>query len=269
MTPTKPSSTTSAPLSSLSPVCGVAAMDVQALVHMSDELIVLVFSFLTPASILKARQLSKAWAVVSTMDRIWLPYCMARWRMPPRLLRLTRHGVHSYVGLYRHLQVAGQKPHGAYTMPDKLTWGHSRRDGVESWLTVGHRSDCKTIRAAGTNFIQLRVVVQNLSPGVVLVALADINVHFKNGPVVSVVRSAIEICTDRRAGHPAPPSLAYNGRCDIGATDRDRCLDRHDAAHPGVEWPCCRCARVTKIVPTLVSRVCRGGCVRRVRRMRI
>ncbi|RHY05503.1 hypothetical protein DYB36_008287 [Aphanomyces astaci] len=166
-----------------------AATDVQNLVHMSDELILLVFSFLTPASILKTRQLSKAWAVVSTMDRIWQPFCVARWRMQPRLLRLTRYGVHSYLGLYRHLQLAGQKPHGVYTTPDKLSWGHSRRHGVESWLTLGHRSDCKTVRVAGRSFVQLRVVVQNLSPSVVLVNLTDINVHFKNGPVVPVVHT--------------------------------------------------------------------------------
>ncbi|ETV99089.1 hypothetical protein, variant 2 [Aphanomyces invadans] len=172
------------------------------------------------------------------MDRIWLPYCMARWRMPPRLLRLTRHGVHSYVGLYRHLQVAGQKPHGAYTMPDKLTWGHSRRDGVESWLTVGHRSDCKTIRAAGTNFIQLRVVVQNLSPGVVLVALADINVHFKNGPVVSVVQpTATAASIDM-----TPRILAWNGHAvDAPGSPRSCQLSFLEFVVVGVYVECDEC----------------------------
>ncbi|RHY94584.1 hypothetical protein DYB31_007907 [Aphanomyces astaci] len=183
-----------------------AATDVQNLVHMSDELILLVFSFLTPASILKTRQLSKAWAVVSTMDRIWQPFCVARWRMQPRLLRLTRYGVHSYLGLYRHLQLAGQKPHGVYTTPDKLSWGHSRRHGVESWLTLGHRSDCKTVRVAGRSFVQLRVVVQNLSPSVVLVNLTDINVHFKNGPVVHDVAATTPPILDMK-----PRILAWNG----------------------------------------------------------
>ncbi|CAK4067618.1 unnamed protein product [Aphanomyces euteiches] len=194
----------------VSPCSSSARRDFQDLVYMSEELIVMVFSYLTPAAIVKTRELSKAWAVVSTMDRIWKPLCVTRWQLfQPRLLRLTRYGVHSYTGLYRHLDGAKQKPNGAYSNQDKLTWGHARHDGVEAWLTLGHRSDCRTIRVHSKSYIQLRVVVQNLSAPVVWVDMAAIQVHFKNGPIVPVIG------VDSRL-HPqidmTPRVLAWNGQ---------------------------------------------------------
>ncbi|KAF0720683.1 Aste57867_108 [Aphanomyces stellatus] len=179
--------------------------DVAVLVHMSEDLILHVFSYLTPASILKTRQLSKAWAVVSTMDCIWQPFCQQRWRLPPRLMKLTRHGVHSYLGLYCHLQGVAQTPLGTYTTHDKLTWGHSRHHGVETWLTLGHRSDCKLVRVGPTPYIHLRVIVQNLASSVVLLDPCQIRVHFKNGPIVVVASDAMMLPAMR------PRVVAWNG----------------------------------------------------------
>ncbi|KDO23988.1 hypothetical protein SPRG_10685 [Saprolegnia parasitica CBS 223.65] len=169
------------------PCAAPSAAYTPILVNMSEELILLVFGYLTPASILTTMQLSKEWRDICRSDRLWLPLVRRRWQLPPRMIKLHRYGVHSYLGLYRHLQISEQKPYGLYSTADKPTWGHSYNGGVETWLTLGHRADCKTLPIGAKTYVQLRVVIQNLSSSHVHIDAAAIQVHYKDGSKRSAV----------------------------------------------------------------------------------
>ncbi|OQS02192.1 hypothetical protein THRCLA_05407 [Thraustotheca clavata] len=177
--------------------------------HMSEELIVHVFTFLTPSAIVKTMQLSKEWKRISSSDRIWRSLCEQRWHLPQRMMRPSRYGVHTYFGLFRQLQASHQRPQGLYSTHDKPTWGHSLNEGVETWLALGHRADCKTIPINGKRYIQLRVIVQNLSAAEVLVDASAIQVHYKNGTkTTAMARNPSPGATPAME----PKILAWNGR---------------------------------------------------------
>ncbi|KAG6618300.1 bardet-Biedl syndrome 1 family protein [Phytophthora cinnamomi] len=185
---------------------------------MTDDLVHYVAGFLSPADLQAAIHVNSWWCAVCSSDVIWRRLCVARWLLPrpERLKRST--GTASFYELYLYLDRARYLPRGKYTTKHQIVWGRGRDEGADVWMTVAHSSNCQVLSAAGAQYIQLRVVVQNLRAQPLTVDLQELEVRMKGGaqgtifgvgPVASQHR--LEEADAARVKQLAPVVLAVNG----------------------------------------------------------
>ncbi|ETP36389.1 hypothetical protein, variant 4 [Phytophthora nicotianae P10297] len=100
----------------------------------------------------------------------------------------------------------------------QIVWARGRDEGADVWMTVAHSSNCQVLSTAGTPYIQLRVVVQNLRPQPLMVDLQELEVRMKGGnegtifgvgPIANQPR--VEAADAARIKQLAPVVLAVNG----------------------------------------------------------
>lgn len=100
----------------------------------------------------------------------------------------------------------------------QIVWGRGRDEGADVWMTVAHSSNCQVLSTAGAQYIQLRVVVQNLRAQPLTVDLQELEVRMKGGsqgtifgvgPVANQPR--LEAADAARVKQLAPAVLAVNG----------------------------------------------------------
>lgn len=97
-------------------------------------------------------------------------------------------------------------------------WGRGRDEGADVWMTVAHSSNCQVLSMAGTPYIQLRMVVQNLRPQPLTVDLHELEVRMKGGGEGAIFglgstanQPAVEAVEAGRIKQLAPAVLAVNG----------------------------------------------------------
>ncbi|KAG7396657.1 Bardet-Biedl syndrome 1 protein [Phytophthora boehmeriae] len=153
---------------------------------MTEDLVPCVAAFLAPADLLAAIQVNSWWGVVCSSDVIWRRWCVSRWLLPrPERLRRST-GTSSFLELYQYLDRARYLPRGKYTTKHQIVWGRGRQEGADVWMTVAHSSNCQVLTIAGTPYIQLRLVVQNLRAQPLTVDLQELEVRMKRGGVGSI-----------------------------------------------------------------------------------
>ncbi|KAF4319467.1 hypothetical protein JM18_005548 [Phytophthora kernoviae] len=161
-------------------------MDFRQVELMSDDLVPCVAEFLSPTDLMAAIQVNSWWGVVCSSDIIWRRWCVSRWLLPrPERLRRST-GTCSFYELYQYLDRARYLPRGKYTTMHQIVWGRGRQEGADVWMTVAHSSNCQVLSTAGTPYIQLRVVVQNLRAQSLTVDLQELEVRMKGGGVGSI-----------------------------------------------------------------------------------
>lgn len=171
--------------------------------------------FLAPRDLLAATQVNSWWGAVCSSDVIWRRLCVTRWLLPrPERLRRSS-GTASFMELYLYLEKARYLPRGKYTTKHQIVWGRGRQEGADVWMTVAHSSNCQVLSAAGTPYIQLRLVVQNLLPQTLTVDLQELEVRMKGGAVGTIfgvgAPSSQPAVDSTRAKQLAPVVLAVNG----------------------------------------------------------
>ncbi|ETP36386.1 hypothetical protein F442_15677 [Phytophthora nicotianae P10297] len=185
---------------------------------MTDDLVHYVAGFLSPPDLMAAIQVSSWWSTVCSSDVIWRRLCVSRWLLPrpERLKRST--GTTSFLELYQFLDHARYLPRGKFTTKHQIVWARGRDEGADVWMTVAHSSNCQVLSTAGTPYIQLRVVVQNLRPQPLMVDLQELEVRMKGGnegtifgvgPIANQPR--VEAADAARIKQLAPVVLAVNG----------------------------------------------------------
>ncbi|KAI9995099.1 hypothetical protein PInf_012143 [Phytophthora infestans] len=185
---------------------------------MTDDLVHYVAGFLSPSDLMAAIQVNSWWSTVCASDVIWRQLCVSRWMIsrPERLKRST--GTTSFLELYMYLDRARYLPRGKFTTKHQIVWGRGRDEGADVWMTVAHSSNCQVLSTAGTSYIQLRVVVQNLRPQPLTVDLQDLEIRMKGGsegtifgvgPIANQPRA--EAADTARIKQLAPVVLAING----------------------------------------------------------
>ncbi|KAE9032362.1 hypothetical protein PR003_g3313 [Phytophthora rubi] len=185
---------------------------------MTDDIVHYVAGFLSPADLQAAIQVNSWWGAVCSSDVIWRRLCVARWRMPrpERLKRST--GTDSFYELFLYLDRARYLPRGKYTTKHQIVWGRGRDEGADVWMTVAHSSNCQVLSTAGVQYIQLRVVVQNLRVQPLTVDLQELQVRMKGGiqgTIIGVGHVAnpprLEAEDAARLKQLSPVVLAVNG----------------------------------------------------------
>ncbi|KAF4141781.1 hypothetical protein GN958_ATG09026 [Phytophthora infestans] len=185
---------------------------------MTDDLVHYVAGFLSPSDLMAAIQVNSWWSTVCASDVIWRQLCVSRWMIsrPERLKRST--GTTSFLELYLYLDRARYLPRGKFTTKHQIVWGRGRDEGADVWMTVAHSSNCQVLSTAGTSYIQLRVVVQNLRPQPLTVDLQDLEIRMQGGsegtifgvgPIANQPRA--EAADTARIKQLAPVVLAING----------------------------------------------------------
>ncbi|KAF1778610.1 Bardet-Biedl syndrome 1, N-terminal [Phytophthora cactorum] len=185
---------------------------------MTDDLVHHVGGFLSPSDLLAAIQVNSWWSTVCSSDVIWRRLCVSRWLLPrpERLKRST--GTTSFLELYLYLARARYLPRGKYTTKHQIVWGRGRDEGADVWMTVAHSSNCQVLSTAGTPYIQLRVVVQNLRPQPLTVDLQELEVRMKGGSEGTIFgvgpianQPSVDAADAARIKQLAPVVLAVNG----------------------------------------------------------
>lgn len=132
------------------------------------------------------------------------------------MLRMT--ATENFYELYFYLHRNRFMPRGRFTPKNQLAWGRTRQEGADAWITIAHRSDCRTISRGGTPSIQLRIVLQNLLPRPLTVDIQDIKVHMKSGYMGRV----LGLAGNAAEASLAPKVVAFNGEAvsTVAPTDQ-------------------------------------------------
>ena len=108
------------------------------------------------------------------LDPVWKYLIEKRWRVRGNVLRAV--GASSWKVAYQIMSFRHKIPRGIYTEKHNTIFGSTSSAGCESWILIGHQSNTSLRRNSvqndlNSNFIELRVCVQNVYNGMISIPL--------------------------------------------------------------------------------------------------
>ena len=90
----------------------------------------------------------------------WEVLCDQRWKCSKRVRKVL--GVQSWKMAYRIMMKRQRLPKGLYTEKFNRSFGKGRKNGIDSWVLLGHTSNAKPSLRYGLNVMDIRLCVQNV-----------------------------------------------------------------------------------------------------------
>eukprot|EP00636_Phaeomonas_parva_P009090 CAMPEP_0118858792 /NCGR_PEP_ID=MMETSP1163-20130328/5293_1 /TAXON_ID=124430 /ORGANISM="Phaeomonas parva, Strain CCMP2877" /LENGTH=425 /DNA_ID=CAMNT_0006792287 /DNA_START=267 /DNA_END=1544 /DNA_ORIENTATION=+ len=197
-------------------------LSVTTLESLNDHVLQHVLYFCTEADLMRWEQASR-FCRAST-ERAWQRLVRARWAVNTTRFRSRAYGGSTWRRAYRAMAGRHRLPRGRHTQKHNLVFAHGRGGGVEGWVTLHHREDCRLPRriagvgfgaappegdaaeegpADGVRLLELRLVLQNLNHASVdvFVGAASLQLLTEGGLTASLRQVGAHV-EDLKALHP-------------------------------------------------------------------